>query len=88
MTTSAELPTTTATFAALALGLPQVIVPDAVTTVTFPERLAAKGHAGAASNKLKAFMNEVQAQFGKKISPAQANQMLTAADRIRTVMGC
>jgi hypothetical protein len=49
---------------------------------------AKEGRACTASNKLKAFMNEVQAQSGKKISPAQANQMLAAADRIRTVMGC
>jgi hypothetical protein len=49
---------------------------------------AKEGHACAASNKLKAFMNEVQAQSGKKISTAQANQMLAAAARIRTVMGC
>lgn len=49
---------------------------------------AKQGRTCEASNKLRAFMNEVQAQSGKKISPTQANQMLAAAARIRTVLGC
>jgi|GEM_PF-2551399 len=46
------------------------------------------GHRGVACNDLMALTNEVQAQSGKKIGIAQANQMLTAANRIRTVIGC
>lgn len=50
-------------------------------------KLTRSDNAGAC-NELRAFINEVQAQSGKKISVAQANQMLAAANRIRTVIGC
>lgn len=49
---------------------------------------AEDGRACVSSNKLKAFVNEVRAQSGKKLSPTQAEQMLTTADRIRAVLGC
>lgn len=38
--------------------------------------------------KLQAFINEVRAQSGKKISSARANAMIAAAQRIRAVIGC
>lgn len=47
-----------------------------------------RGDTAGACNQLSAFINEVQAQSGKKISVTQANQMLAAASRIRKVLGC
>jgi len=47
-----------------------------------------RGDNAGACNELRAFISEVQAQSGKKISLAQANQMVTAANRIRAVIGC
>jgi hypothetical protein len=41
-----------------------------------------------ACEKLLAFSNETQAQSGKKLTAAQAAQMIEAATRIRAVIGC
>jgi probable HAF family extracellular repeat protein len=38
--------------------------------------------------KLQAFIHEVSAQAGKKLTEAQAASLLAAAQRIRTVIGC
>jgi hypothetical protein len=43
---------------------------------------------GLACSDLAAFMNEVTAQSGKKLTVAQANSLLTVATRIRAVLGC
>jgi len=37
---------------------------------------------------LRAFINEVQAQAGKKIPLSQASQLITAAEQIKAVVGC
>jgi Bacterial Ig-like domain (group 3)/HYR domain len=47
-----------------------------------------RGQTTAACGHLAAFMNEVGAQSGKKIPVAQADQLIAAAARIRTVIGC
>jgi hypothetical protein len=47
-----------------------------------------QGKPMTACNSLNAFNNHVRAQSGKKITTAQANQMETAANRIRAVIGC
>lgn len=38
--------------------------------------------------QLNAFINETQAQSGKKLTVAQANQLIVAATRIKAVVGC
>lgn len=42
----------------------------------------------AACNQLSAFINEVNAQAGKKIPAAQAQEWVAAAARIRDLLGC
>jgi hypothetical protein len=37
---------------------------------------------------LNAFITEVQAQSGKKITAAQASQLIAAATQIKAVLGC
>ncbi len=48
----------------------------------------ASGNLGAACNKLNALLNEVQAQTGKKITPAMAAQITASVNQIRAVIGC
>jgi hypothetical protein len=43
---------------------------------------------GAACNSLAAFINAVEAQRGKKITNAQANQLIASAREIRTMLNC
>ena len=50
---------------------------------------AAKAGNGAATcNQLDAFIGEVQAQAGKALTPAQANQLIAAATTIKAALGC
>jgi hypothetical protein len=46
------------------------------------------GKTARACGKLKDFISEVNAQTGKGITPAQASELITSAERIRAVMGC
>ena len=41
-----------------------------------------------ACSDLAAFINEVRAQSGKKLSVSQANQLIAAVQQARTAMGC
>lgn len=51
--------------------------------------LAAKsGDKATACNIMKAFISEVQAQTGKSITTAQAQQLLISAKQIQVVLGC
>jgi hypothetical protein len=51
-------------------------------------RLSA-GQTTATCSAMKAFVNAVNDKLkGKSITPAQATQLLTAANRIRAVLGC
>lgn len=43
---------------------------------------------GDACNDFTAFINEVNAQAGKKLTLEQANQLLAAANQIQTALGC
>ena len=43
---------------------------------------------GAACNSLAAFINAVQAQRGKKITSAQADQLIASARQIRAILNC
>ena len=46
------------------------------------------GNEAVACDKLRAFVNEAQAQSAKKLTPAQAAEILAAANRIRSVLSC
>jgi hypothetical protein len=46
------------------------------------------GQTANACSQLNAFVNEVNAQSGKKISVADANALITAAQAIKTALGC
>jgi hypothetical protein len=48
----------------------------------------AAGNSTAACNQIKAFINEVKAQSGKKLTAGQASTLITAAQAIRTALGC
>ena len=51
------------------------------------DALAAGNDADACSS-LRGFINQVQAQSGKKLTPAQAAELIAAATRIRAVLSC
>ena len=42
----------------------------------------------ATCSSLTAFINECRAQSGKKLTPEQSNQLITAANHIKTDLGC
>ena len=46
------------------------------------------GDSAGACNSLLAFLNEVRAQTGKKLTEAQAQQLTAAANDIRAQIGC
>ena len=46
------------------------------------------GDITTACNLMSAFINEVQAQAGKAITPEEASQLIAAATNIKTVLGC
>lgn len=48
----------------------------------------ATGHTLTACNQLSAFINEVQAQAGKKIAAADAAALIAVASHIRATLGC
>lgn len=48
----------------------------------------ASSNVTAACNDLRAFMNQVSAQTGKKLTAVQAGEMTAAADGIRAALGC
>jgi hypothetical protein len=52
------------------------------------QQAAEAGDVQAACAILQAFINEVQAQAGKKLSVADANSLVAAATQIQTVLGC
>jgi hypothetical protein len=49
---------------------------------------AQNGDLQTACNQMHAFINEVNAQTGKSISQAQANDLLSLAGIIRSALGC
>jgi hypothetical protein len=46
------------------------------------------GNTTAACNQLGVFINEVQAQAGKMLTPSQAQQLQSDATQIQTVLAC
>jgi len=49
---------------------------------------ARSGNRSTACNSMASFINEAQAQSGKALTVAQANQLLTATRQIRATLGC
>ena len=49
---------------------------------------AQNGDTTTACNSINAFINEVNAQSGKALTVAQANQLIAAAQQIRAALGC
>jgi hypothetical protein len=49
---------------------------------------AKNGSVGSVCDQMSAFINETMAQSGKKLTVAQANQLIAAAQQIRAVIGC
>jgi hypothetical protein len=49
---------------------------------------ATSGNTAAVCNQLGAFINETIAQAGKKLTVAQADQLIAAAQQIQAVIGC
>lgn len=48
----------------------------------------AAGHTNPACDKIDSFVHEADAQSGKGLSVAQANQLISAANQIKSVIGC
>ena len=65
-----------------ALGLPHGLENSLVVKLNAAEAALNRGKAETASNQLKAFMNQVQAQRGKKIPASDADALLAAAAQI------
>ncbi|HEY6214016.1 MAG TPA: hypothetical protein VIW45_17100, partial [Vicinamibacterales bacterium] len=49
---------------------------------------AQSGNAASVCGQLAAFINETMAQSGKKLTAAQANQLIASAQQIKAVIGC
>lgn len=49
---------------------------------------AGAGNTASVCNQLGAFINETQAQSGKKLTVEQAGQLIAAAEQIKAVIGC
>lgn len=49
---------------------------------------AKSGDAGSVCGQMGAFINETMAQSGKKLTVAQANQLIARAQQIEAVIGC
>ena len=58
------------------------------TQLTAANQHLALGQEQAACNTITAFANHVQAQTGKQLTETQANELLTAATRIKAVIDC
>jgi hypothetical protein len=70
------------------LGLGQGITNSFVVKLNAALNSLLRGNTTAACGQLAAFANEVQAQAGKALTQAQADQLLGAAAAIRSQLGC
>src|SRR2546426_756817 len=70
------------------LGLPSGIATSLTAKLNAALAATNAGDVVTACTKLQDFMNETQAQAGKKISTADANMLIAEAGRIRAVLGC
>ena len=71
-----------------ALGLDKGPANSLLVKIQGVSRDLADGKTTSACGKLAAFVNEVQAQSGHKIPASAAADLIAAAQRIRTGLGC
>jgi hypothetical protein len=69
-------------------GLPRGIARSLDAKLEAALNACQAGDSAEACNSLTAFLNEVQAQAGKKLTEAQAQQLTAAANDIRAQIGC
>ena|SRR6266849_5484951 len=70
------------------LGLPTGIATSLTAKLNAALAAADAGDVATACTKLQDFINETQAQAGKKISMTDATWLIAEAERIRAVLGC
>jgi len=70
------------------LGLPSGTAKSLVVKLQDAANALDTENTEAACSKLGAFLQEVNAQTGKKLTAAQADLLIAEATRIRTVLGC
>ncbi len=70
------------------LGLPSGTATSLTTKLDAALAAANAGDVATACARLQDFINETQAQAGKKISTGDAASLIAAAQRIRAVLGC
>jgi hypothetical protein len=71
-----------------ALGLEKGIANSLLVKIQGASRDLSTGQTASACGKLDAFVSEVQAQSGNKIPAAAAADLIAAAQRIKTGLGC
>lgn len=69
-------------------ALPKGIANSFLVKVKAASNAVAAGDIKAACGNLKALINHAEAQSGKKLTVAQANQIIAAAEAIRLSLGC
>jgi len=70
------------------LGLPSGTANSLVVKLQSAASALDRGNVEAACGNLAAFLNEVNAQTGQKLTAAQASLLIAEATRIRAVLGC
>ena len=70
------------------LGLPPETANSLIVNLQGAASALDRGNIQAACGNLGAFLNEVKAQEGKKLTAAQAGLLIAEATRIRAVLGC
>lgn len=65
-----------------------IIFPQAADLLQNTISSLSKGNTGAACNQVKAFINQIGAQSGKKLKEEQANQLIGSANHIQDTLGC
>lgn len=69
-------------------NLPKGIENSLVKKLEHAQDAIDAGDINRACNQLSAFINEVEAQAGKKLTQAQADQLIADANAIKTALGC
>ena len=71
-----------------ALGLDKGIANSLLVKIQGASRDLTNGQTPSACGKLEAFINEVRAQAGNKLAAAEAADLIAAAQRVTTGLGC
>lgn len=69
-------------------NLPSGTTNSLISKLQYALAASSAGDQATACDNLTSFINEVQAQKGKKLSPGQATQLITASYQIKTELGC